>query len=152
MEKISIVTNGSLVKKDFFKKYGKYVDVFGVSCDSFDKETNIKIGRGTKGENVKRSTLSAQLNGNSAVSAETITLFLKKFKTISAEWLVRGIGNMFCPGIASDKEVFDTSSVCGNETANETANGGDIKDERIKLLEEKIAFLEEQVDFYKNKA
>ena len=54
MEKISIVTNGSLVKKDFFKKYGKYVDVFGVSCDSFDKETNIKIGRGTKGENVKR--------------------------------------------------------------------------------------------------
>ena len=54
MEKISIVTNGSLVKKDFFEKYGKYVDVFGVSCDSFDKETNIKIGRGTKGENVKR--------------------------------------------------------------------------------------------------
>ena len=40
IEKISIVTNGSLVKKDFFKKYGKYVDVFGVSVDSFDKETN----------------------------------------------------------------------------------------------------------------
>ena len=54
IEKISIITNGSLVKKNFFEKYGKYVDVFGVSCDSFDKETNIKIGRGTKGDNVEK--------------------------------------------------------------------------------------------------
>ena len=54
IEKISIVTNGSLVKRDFFLKYGKYIDVFGVSCDSFIKETNIKIGRGKKGENVKK--------------------------------------------------------------------------------------------------
>ena len=54
IEKISVITNGSLVKKDFFEKFGKYIDVFGVSCDSFDKETNIKIGRGKKGENVKK--------------------------------------------------------------------------------------------------
>lgn len=54
IEKISIITNGSKVKKDFFEKCGKYVDVFGVSCDSFDKETNIKIGRGTKGDNVEK--------------------------------------------------------------------------------------------------
>jgi radical S-adenosyl methionine domain-containing protein 2 len=54
IEKISIITNGSLVKKSFFEKYGKYIDVFGVSCDSFNKDTNIKIGRGTKGENVKK--------------------------------------------------------------------------------------------------
>jgi radical S-adenosyl methionine domain-containing protein 2 len=54
IEKISIITNGSLVKKSFFEKYGKYIDVFGVSCDSFNKDTNIKIGRGTKGENIKK--------------------------------------------------------------------------------------------------
>ena len=54
IKEISIVTNGSLVKKSFFEKFGKYIDFFGVSCDSFDKETNIKIGRGTKGENVKK--------------------------------------------------------------------------------------------------
>ena len=54
IEKISIITNGSLVKKDFFDKFGKYIDVFGVSCDSFDKETNIKIGRGRKGDNVEK--------------------------------------------------------------------------------------------------
>lgn len=54
IEKISVITNGSLVKKDFFEKFGKYIDVFGVSCDSFDKETNIKIGRGKKGDNVRK--------------------------------------------------------------------------------------------------
>ena len=54
IEKISVITNGSLVKKDFFEKFGKYIDVFGVSCDSFKKETNIKIGRGKDGENVQK--------------------------------------------------------------------------------------------------
>ena len=54
IEKISVITNGSLVKKDFFEKFGKYIDVFGVSCDSFDKETNIRIGRGKKGQNVQK--------------------------------------------------------------------------------------------------
>ena len=54
IEKISIITNGSLVKRQFFEKFGKYIDVFGVSCDSFNKETNIKIGRGKKGDNVKK--------------------------------------------------------------------------------------------------
>ena len=54
IEKISVITNGSLVKKDFFEKFGKYIDVFGVSCDSLDKETNIRIGRGKKGENVQK--------------------------------------------------------------------------------------------------
>ena len=54
IEKISIITNGSLVKKKFFEDFGKYIDVFGVSCDSFIPETNIKIGRGEKGNNVKK--------------------------------------------------------------------------------------------------
>ena len=54
IEKISIITNGSLVKKKFFEDFGKYIDVFGVSCDSFNKETNIQIGRGKKGDNVEK--------------------------------------------------------------------------------------------------
>jgi radical S-adenosyl methionine domain-containing protein 2 len=54
INKVSVITNGSLVKKSFFEKFGKYIDVFGVSCDSFIAETNIKIGRGRKGDNVKK--------------------------------------------------------------------------------------------------
>ena len=51
IEKLSIITNGTLVTKNFIKTYHKYIDVLGVSCDSFNEETNKKIGRGT-GKNV----------------------------------------------------------------------------------------------------
>ncbi|KAI9846086.1 MAG: hypothetical protein M1837_004342 [Sclerophora amabilis] len=49
LESISIVTNGSLVKADFLKVYGKYIDILAVSCDSFNEDTNVKIGRGSGG-------------------------------------------------------------------------------------------------------
>jgi len=51
LEKVSIVTNGTLVKEKFIEKNYKYIDMIGVSLDSFDEEINKKIGRGT-GKNV----------------------------------------------------------------------------------------------------
>ena len=53
LESISIVTNGSKVTEAFLRQHGKYIDVLAVSCDSFDEDTNIKIGRGS-GDNVQR--------------------------------------------------------------------------------------------------
>lgn len=52
LESVSIISNGTKITKRWLEKYGQYVDVLGVSCDSFNEATNIKIGRGT-GENVK---------------------------------------------------------------------------------------------------
>lgn len=46
LESVSIVTNGSLVDEKFLSKYGMYIDILAVSCDSFYEATNIKIGRG----------------------------------------------------------------------------------------------------------
>ncbi|KAK2853337.1 hypothetical protein FQN49_005170 [Arthroderma sp. PD_2] len=51
LESVSIVTNGSLVKRQFLEQYGQYIDILAVSCDSFDEQTNIDIGRG-KGDQV----------------------------------------------------------------------------------------------------
>ncbi len=45
LESVSIVTNGSKIKEKWFEKYGSYVDILAVSCDSCDDETNRKIGR-----------------------------------------------------------------------------------------------------------
>ncbi|KAL4222554.1 Radical S-adenosyl methionine domain-containing protein 2 [Mactra antiquata] len=42
---VSIVSNGSLVKEDWFQKYGSYLDILAISCDSFDPDTNEMIGR-----------------------------------------------------------------------------------------------------------
>ena len=53
LESVSIISNGTKITESWLEKYGKYVDVLGVSCDSFNEETNIKIGRGD-GNNVKQ--------------------------------------------------------------------------------------------------
>lgn len=44
---VSIVSNGSKIKRGWFKKYGKYLDILAISCDSFDPATLDDIGRGT---------------------------------------------------------------------------------------------------------
>ena len=51
LESVSIISNGTKITERWLQKHGKYIDVLGVSCDSFNETTNIEIGRGT-GENV----------------------------------------------------------------------------------------------------
>ena len=51
LESVSIISNGTKITEKWLQKNGQNIDVLGVSCDSFDEATNIKIGRGT-GENV----------------------------------------------------------------------------------------------------
>lgn len=52
LESVSIVTNASLVRPEFMRDFGRYIDILAVSCDSFDEATNVKIGRG-KGDHIK---------------------------------------------------------------------------------------------------
>ena len=47
LEAVSVVTNGSKVSQKWLAKYGEYLDIMAISCDSFDEAINIKIGRGT---------------------------------------------------------------------------------------------------------
>ncbi|CAO1601912.1 hypothetical protein XANCAGTX0491_005550 [Xanthoria calcicola] len=47
LESVSLVTNGSKVPQKWLAKYGEYLDIMAISCDSFDEATNTKIGRGT---------------------------------------------------------------------------------------------------------
>ncbi|KAK2502925.1 hypothetical protein MC885_012747 [Smutsia gigantea] len=43
---VSIVSNGSLIRERWFKNYGDYLDILAISCDSFDEQVNVLIGRG----------------------------------------------------------------------------------------------------------
>lgn len=46
---------------------------------------------------VNQKTLSSQINQETSVSLSTILLILKAFPTVSAEWLLRGEGDMIRP-------------------------------------------------------
>ncbi|KAL6071303.1 Radical S-adenosyl methionine domain-containing protein 2 [Balamuthia mandrillaris] len=47
LESVTIICNGSKVTEKWMQRYSPYLDILGVSCDSFDEETNRRIGRGT---------------------------------------------------------------------------------------------------------
>lgn len=49
LESTGIICNGSMVTLKWLDTYGDYLDIMGVSCDSFDEETNEQIGRKEKG-------------------------------------------------------------------------------------------------------
>ncbi|XP_065657871.1 S-adenosylmethionine-dependent nucleotide dehydratase RSAD2-like isoform X2 [Hydra vulgaris] len=48
IKSVSVVTNGSKVTEQWMIKYGCYLDIMAVSCDSFNHDVNKKIGRCTK--------------------------------------------------------------------------------------------------------
>lgn len=50
MQSVSVVCNGSLVTERWFSKYGEFLDIMAVSCDSFDEEKNRQIGRHQSGK------------------------------------------------------------------------------------------------------
>ncbi|KAL7524084.1 hypothetical protein ACHAXR_000427 [Thalassiosira sp. AJA248-18] len=56
---VSIISNGSLIREPWMKRYGEFVDILGVSIDSFDPATNAAIGRGsgeeTKNQHIQRA-------------------------------------------------------------------------------------------------
>ncbi|KAK4943434.1 hypothetical protein LTR10_016925 [Elasticomyces elasticus] len=53
LESVSIVSNGSKITESWIKAHSKNVDILAISCDSFNEETNIAIGRG-KGTHIKQ--------------------------------------------------------------------------------------------------
>jgi radical S-adenosyl methionine domain-containing protein 2 len=47
LESVSIISNGSKIKAEWLEEFAPYLDILGISCDSFVEEINVKIGRGT---------------------------------------------------------------------------------------------------------
>ena len=57
--KTGIISNGSLIKQEWFEKYGQYLDWLGISMDSFQEHTLKNIGRNSI--NKKPSVMFEQL-------------------------------------------------------------------------------------------
>ena len=45
VESVSIISNGSLIDEEWFQKNSQYVDILGISCDSFNRENLLNMGR-----------------------------------------------------------------------------------------------------------
>lgn len=77
-----------------------------------------------KAFNLNQKTVHNQINANTQLSASIILLILEYYPTISAEWLLRGKGEMFL-----------------SEKSEETASSEE-KNEELQFLRERIISLE----------
>lgn len=103
LESTGIIYNGSKVTERWLDKYGKYLDIMGVSCDSFDVETNLKIERSEKWE---RGTHKEGLSGGGLVQGSKDHVQVEQL----GDWKIRIIGSMDIQGFPSHHNEVLTSS------------------------------------------
>lgn len=112
----------------------------------------------SKKTGVSQVTLNKQINGVTTISAKTLLILLDYFKDISAEWLLRGEGDMTRSKEAQDfknseeyqkykemEELFIEFNVQTNILLEE-------KDKRIRELELRIARVEAEKIVEKRRA
>lgn len=58
------------------------------------KENNYSISRLADGNGSLQKKLNNQINADTSLSAETIVFILESFPSVSAEWMLRGVGEM----------------------------------------------------------
>lgn len=83
---------------------------------------------------LRQNTLSNQLNGNREISLATVMAILSAYPNVSAEWLLRGTGDMFNSKEEKESErinlLLDTIATL-QQTINE-------KSETIKELQNRL--------------
>lgn len=108
------------------------ISFYGLS----DRAFAIKCG-------LKQPTLDKQLKGLRAISMETIVAILNTFGDISAEWLMRGVGEMMIkPAPPTDLDRISTL-VDTIATLQETINE---KNKTINILSEQNQQLKNQLN------
>lgn len=80
---VSIITNGKYLTESFLDKYGKYIDIIGISCDSNCNTTMNKIGRGVNdGVEVVRSAYKVI----DSINAKNNLSIRKKLNTVVTQY------------------------------------------------------------------
>lgn len=75
------------------------------------EQKQISIAAFAKRIGMQQVTCNRQIRGDQAVSLGLIEGFLREFKEISAEWLLRGTGNMYLD--EPKKKVVDVTPILG---------------------------------------
>lgn len=66
------------------------------------QKNDLSVTAFSKEVGLPQATVNRQLNGDARVSVDTIKAFLHRFRDVSAEWLLRGVGDM-CRGVPDEQ-------------------------------------------------
>ena len=94
----------------------------------------------------ERSKLTNQIKGTTTISAMTVEKILNTFPDVSAEWLLRGVGEMLrsnSQSIVANGSAVNTGTMSGNASLNATPE----RDCLITLYQQQNEDLRKQVEF-----
>lgn len=131
--------------EDINRRIKKVLADKSLSVAAFGRETGIE-----------QTTLNRQLNGGSKVSVGTIKAFLHRFKDISAEWLLRGVGDMCCgiPDEQLEREIAEETGRVQSIGDNSNHNTQTMTDSALtkenELLKKSIEEKNEEIKFLRS--
>jgi radical S-adenosyl methionine domain-containing protein 2 len=91
LESCSIVNNGSKVTEKWLDTYGRYLDIMAISCDSFDVDTNIQLGRTEKGKGSHVRRVFQSPSGVGTEESRSRSILLSPGQCSSAYIFAQGI-------------------------------------------------------------
>lgn len=107
----------------------------------YEKRCSVSKLAGVHGSAIQVKA-NRQINGDTALTSDVIRLFLSTFPDVSAEWLLRGEGEMYRSG-SKDIVINNTNShhnISGSGTLTQNNNSGD-----TELLKKVIADKDAQI-------
>lgn len=119
------------------------------------KDKDLSVADFSREAGIEQTTLNRQLNGGSKVSVGTIKAFLLKFKDISAEWLLRGVGDMCCgvPDEQLEREIAEETGrvqSIGDNSSHNTQTMTENNDVVIGMLRDQLAEKNEEIKFLRS--
>lgn len=116
------------------------------------KELNLTDNQFSKRLKIAQTTMSGYLSGNRKLSLQVIESVLSEFEDISAEWLLRGEGEMYKADDKNINDNFDKSQYVSIKKYESIVNlfgqtASELKDMAIenKMLYDEIRKLKEQL-------
>lgn len=118
-------------------------------------ENKLSVAAFSKEVGIGQTTLNRQLNGDARVSVDTIKAFLHRFKDVSAEWLLRGVGDMCCgvPDEQLEHEIAEETGRVqriGDNSSHNTQTMTENNDVVIGMLRDQLAEKNEEIKFLRS--
>lgn len=120
------------------------------------KDKDLSVAAFSREAGIEQTTLNRQLNGGSKVSVGTIKAFLHRFKDISAEWLLRGVGDECCgvPDEQLEREIAEETGRVQSIGDNSNHNTQTMTDSAIakenEMLRKSIEEKNEEIKFLRS--
>ena len=120
------------------------------------QKNDLSVTAFSKEVGLPQATVNRQLNGDARVSVGTIKAFLLKFKDVSAEWLLRGVGDECCgvPDEQLEREIEEETGRVQSIGDNSNHNTQTMTDSAIakenEMLRKSIEEKNEEIKFLRS--